>query len=101
MPSSRVRTNSIVKVEVVYALPDQQYSRLVELVDGASAAQALQASGFVESFDGVSAASPIGVFGERVAPEDQLRDGDRLEIYRELIVDPKQARRKRAVRQKG
>ena len=88
------------KIEVVYALPDQQYSCWLELTDGASAAEALRASGFIDRFDGVTADSPVGVFGERVQAADALRDGDRLEIYRPLIMDPMQARRKRAERQR-
>jgi len=85
---------------VVYALPKRQHSCWVELSDGASAAQALQASGFIKQFADVSLDSPVGVFGDRVELTDTLRDGDRLEIYRPLVMDPMQARRARAAQQK-
>ncbi len=88
------------KIEVVYALPDKQHSCWLELPDGASVSEALAASGFIDRFEPVTAASPLGVFGERVQPTDPLRDGDRLEIYRPLVMDPMQARRQRAMRQK-
>lgn len=84
----------------MYALPEQQYSVWLDVARGTTASQALLRSGFIERFSGVSLDSPVGVYGELVDAEQALRDGDRLEIYRPLLVDPMQARRVRAVRQK-
>jgi len=89
-----------VRVEVAYALPDTQ--RLVELrlPEGATVADALanvaSAPGFTEvDFEHVS----IGVYGAIVADRNQrLNEGDRVEIYRPLTVDPMTARRLRANR---
>lgn len=89
------------KIEVVYALPERQFSRDVELPAGATAADALRASGLIEAIAEISADSPLGVYGERVDPDAVLRDGDRLEIYRPLLLDPMQARRLRAQRQRN
>lgn len=89
------------KIEVVYALPERQFSCYLELPDGATAGEALRASGVIEAFAEVSQDSPLGVYGERVECQAALRDGDRLEIYRPLLLDPMQARRKRAERQRS
>lgn len=88
-----------IRVEVVYALPHAQ--TIVELIleQGARVEDALVASGLTELPRG---ASPdrhrIGIWGVPATPETELRDRDRVEIYRELTADPKQARRDRAGR---
>ncbi len=85
------------KVEVVYALPDRQAQVSVRLEDGATIADALRAVAGTAPFSELDLARvPVGVFGESVGRELKLSDGDRLEIYRPLIVDPKEARRRRA-----
>ena len=91
-----------IRVEVVFALPEGQ--TLVELVlrEGATVAEALTASRIQEILPGNSLAGfRIGVWGACVLPQTELRDRDRVEVYRELIADPKQARRQRARQQRG
>lgn len=68
------------------------------LQDGASVAQAVQASGLLVQLAGQMPAG-YGVWGQRAAPERLLRDQDRVEIYRPLLVDPKVARRTRFAKQ--
>ena len=77
------------RVEVVLALPGEARIATVELAPGATARDAVAAAGF-------PATENIGVFGKRVRPEQKLSDGDRVEIYRPLAMDPKEARRRRA-----
>jgi len=84
-----------IRVEVVYALPHGADSVELRLPPGATAADAVRASGLVERHPGMNAQA-IGVFGRRVRPETRLADGDRVEIYRPLVLDPKEARRRRA-----
>ena len=85
------------KVDVVYALPDRQTQVGVSLADGATVADALGAVADTEPFSALDlAAVPVGVFGESVGRDRQLRDGDRVDIYRPVLVDPKEARRRRA-----
>ena len=79
------------KVEVVRAWPGGFDSRLLELAEGATVAEAMAASGL--ALDGVAG---VAVYGERVTPERPLRDGERVELLGRLIADPKEARRKRA-----
>ncbi len=77
------------RVELVYALPERAEQRTLELPAGATARDALAAAGFTE-------VHAVGVFGKRVPLDQALREGDRVEIYRPLAVDPKEARRRRA-----
>lgn len=85
------------RVEVVYALPENQRVVLVELEEGARVVDAVRESGLGVLHPGIDAADPaVGIFGHRVASETPLRDGDRVEIYRPLLIDPKTARRAKA-----
>jgi len=89
------------EVTVVYATPAVQRSVTVRLPAGASVTDAIEQSGLLETHPEIlSAGSAIGIFGEVTAPETQVADGDRIEIYRPLIADPKEARRRRGRRQR-
>ncbi|HWM45008.1 MAG TPA: RnfH family protein [Burkholderiales bacterium] len=79
------------KVEVVFARPEGAETVRVELPPGATVRDALAASGFQLLKD-----QPMGIFGKRVALDQPLASGDRVEIYRPLAMDPKEARRRRA-----
>ena len=83
-----------IRVEVAYADPQRQFLRTVEVVAGSSAADAIAASGILAQLPGFVPAG-IGIFGQRVESDTRLRDGDRVELYRPLRIDPKQARRNR------
>jgi putative ubiquitin-RnfH superfamily antitoxin RatB of RatAB toxin-antitoxin module len=82
-----------IRVEVVRAWPRRHEATLLELPDAAMVADALAASGFDQA-DVVGYA----VFGERAQASHVLRDGDRVELLRPLQVDPKEARRRRALK---
>lgn len=83
------------RIEVVYALPQEEASVALRLPAGSTAADAVRASGLLQRYPGEHR---IGVYGKVVAPHAVLADGDRVEIYRPLLVDPKEARRRRALR---
>ena len=88
-----------VAVEVVYALAEVQEVVALEIVTGTTVAEAIRLSGIALRHPEIEAAPPaVGVHGRSVSPDTVLRDGDRVEIYRPLIADPKQARRRRAAR---
>jgi len=90
------------KVEVVYGLPGRQRLVTVELAAGATAADAVRASGLMEEFDGIDPdRTPLAIFSRPCDTGQVLRAGDRVEILRPLRVDPKEARRLRAARGKG
>lgn len=87
----------VLRVEVVYALPGRAWSARIELPGGATAAEAFAKSGLQASIPGIDAAAlAFAVFGQAVSANTVLRDGDRLELVRPLVADPKQARRRRA-----
>jgi len=84
-------------VEVVYAEPGRQWLRQVSLPVGSTVMQAIEASGIAALVEGLQIdPARLGVFSRKVGPDDVLSEGDRVEIYRPLTLDPKEARRKRA-----
>jgi uncharacterized protein len=88
-------------VEVAYALPEKQRIVPVTVPAGTSVAEAARLSGIVREFPQLDlAAAKYGVFGKAVrdAESEQVQDGDRVEIYRPLLIDPKQARANRAAK---
>lgn len=86
-----------IAVEVVCAMPDRQLLRRVSLPAGSSVLQAVEQSGILQAMpEAAFDPSRLGIFSRRVAADDVLQDGDRVEIYRPLTLDPKDARRRRA-----
>ena len=89
--------NGQIEIEVVYALPHEQIIRQLNVPAGTMARQAVELSGISGMFPDIDLSqSKLGIFGKLVKPETILRDRDRVEIYRPLSIDPKDARRKRA-----
>lgn len=92
----------VIEVEVAYALPRCQYIAALTLPVGATVADALRAVSGQPPFDTLDLdAVPVGVFGDRVDRDHRLEPRDRVEIYRPLELDPREARRRRAARQQG
>ncbi|UXI66425.1 RnfH family protein [Tahibacter amnicola] len=86
-----------IEVEVVYATPDQLFRRTVSLAEPATVAQAIAESAVTALVPALDlAASRLGVFNRPATLETVLRNGDRVEIYRPLIANPKEVRRQRA-----
>lgn len=93
----------MILVEVAFALPTEQKIIALQVEDGTTAYEAVARSGITEVFPEIDINSnPMGIFGKLIkAPKEQmLKEGDRVEIYRPLIADPKEARAKRAARVK-
>lgn len=87
------------KVTVVYALPDRQIVRDLDLQSGATVTSALEQSGLFTKYPEIDAPSvPVGIYGRVVPRGTLLQPGDRVEIYRPLNEEPKEARRKRVRR---
>ena len=84
-------------VEVAYALLDHQVIVSLEVEAGTTALQAVELSAIRQQFTELENAElDLGVFGRSRPPDHVLRAGDRVEIYRDLLVDPKENRRQRA-----
>ncbi|MEK0428865.1 MAG: hypothetical protein RL001_1392 [Pseudomonadota bacterium] len=85
------------RVQVCYALPDVVSLLAVDLDEGQTLEQAIQASGVLARHPEIDLGTlKIGVFGKLRQLSDLARAGDRIEIYRPLIADPKDSRRRRA-----
>jgi len=86
-----------ITVEVAYALPEKQYLQKVTLDAGSTVEQAIIASGLLTLRTDISLdKNKVGIYSRPVKLQDEVQDGDRVEIYRPLIADPKALRRQRA-----
>lgn len=84
-------------VEVAYARPDEQVIIPIEIEAGATLEQAIRRSGILARFPEIDlAVNKVGVFGKLGKLDTVLRTGDRVEVYRALIADPKEIRKQRA-----
>ncbi|MCP3668507.1 MAG: RnfH family protein [Gammaproteobacteria bacterium] len=84
-------------VEVAYAKPDEQVILTVDAEAGITVLEAVERSGIANKFPEIDIETvKLGVFGKMAKRDAALNPGDRVEIYRPLIADPKAARKKRA-----
>ncbi|HEY9380891.1 MAG TPA: RnfH family protein [Burkholderiales bacterium] len=87
----------MITVEVVYAAPQRQALYRVEMGAERTVRAAIEASGVLNDFPDIELTrNRVGIFSKLAQLDTPLRDGDRVEIYRPLQVDPKEARRRRA-----
>ena len=94
-----VERDSRVNIEVAYAKPSEQRILSVQVDEGTSVLDAVRQSGICEQFPEIDPDSArLGIFGKAVARpgEQAVQEGQRIEVYRPLIADPKEVRRKRA-----
>ncbi len=96
MKPNEVRGEGRVSVEVVCAWPGRVWLRRLDLPSGSTVLDAVNASGCQQALADEVLGDRYGVFGQIVEGGRCLRDGDRVEIYRPLLADPKEARRQRA-----
>lgn len=86
-----------IKVEVAYALPDKQAIVEVDVPVGTTAIEAVRLSGIAGRFEDIDIENArLGIFSKAAAHTLVLKAGDRVEIYRPLIADPKEVRKARA-----
>lgn len=86
-----------IRVEVAYARPDEQVILPLEVEAGTTVQEAIRRSGILERFPEIDLeVNKVGVFGKLSKLDAALRQGDRVEIYRPLIADPKEIRKQRA-----
>lgn len=88
----------LIDIEVTYALPHVQELIRLRLPAGATAGDAVNASGLLKKYPEIDLEGPnkLGIYAKLIKADAVLRDRDRVEIYRPLIADPKAVRRKRA-----
>ena len=87
----------LIFIEVAYARPEKQVIIPLQVAEGTLAIEAVEESGVLSRFPEVDLEqTKIGIFGKACKLEQELQDGDRVEIYRPLLIDPKEQRRKKA-----
>ena len=87
----------MLEIEIVYGLADRQVLKSMTVAEGTTVREAALKSGLEVEFPKLDLQqAPLGIFGKAVKDETVLRDSDRIEVYRPLLIDPKEARRKRA-----
>jgi len=88
-------------IEVAYALSGRQALIALEVEEGTTVRQAIERSGIRMKFSDIRLMRGyVGIFGRQIELDASLRDGDRVELYRPLISDPKEARRRRVKRRR-
>lgn len=91
---------ALIRVEVVLAMPDRQELVSLEVEEGTTVAAAIRLSRVAEKFEGFEPdLDRVGIFGQKTSADQVLRPGDRVEVYRPLLADPKEVRRQRALEQ--
>jgi len=89
--------DGVLRVELVYALPERYWSEQLQLPQGATVADALARTGLHRIAPGFEVDfSRLAINGRPVRLDERFADGDRLEILRPLLCDPKEVRRRRA-----
>ena len=86
-----------IRVEVAYGLPEEQFLMDVELPEGMTVREAIRRSGVLRRYPDIDlTVNRVGVFGVICTLDRPLSGGERVEIYRPLVADPKEVRRRRA-----
>ncbi len=92
---------SDINIEVVYALPEKQFLLSVKVAEGSTIEDAIVASGILALRDDIDLKkNKVGIYSRPAKLSDTVQDGERVEIYRPLLADPKELRRKRAEKSK-
>ncbi|MCW8982977.1 MAG: RnfH family protein [Gammaproteobacteria bacterium] len=90
-------SDKLISVEVAYAVPEEQIILEVDIEATDTVEAAIQKSGILERFEEIDLTkNKVGIFGKLTKLDKTLNERDRIEIYRPLIADPKEVRKKRA-----
>jgi uncharacterized protein len=89
----------LVQVYVSYAVEQREFIRTMQVAQGTTIGQAIEQSGVLEAFPDINlATAPVGIYAKKKTLDTVLRERDRVEIYRPLVADPKDSRRRRAAK---
>lgn len=95
------KDGGLISVEVAFAAPDAQAIVAVNVAVGTTAEEAVVQSGIGKRFAEIKLPMPLGIFGHAVKATKVLQEGDRVEIYRPLLADPKEVRKRKAAEAKA
>lgn len=91
----------LINIELIYALPDEQDLIAIQVEAGTNVEQAIEQSGLLKRYPQINLQeNKVGIFSKVTQLDTILREGDRIEIYRPLIADPKEVRKRKAAMQK-
>jgi len=100
--AEQVQAAEELQVYVAYATPQHEFIRPMRVAPGTTIGQAIEGSGVLASFPDINLVTqPVGIYGKKKTLDTALRERDRIEIYRPLVADPKDSRRKRAAKKAG
>jgi hypothetical protein len=90
------------QVYVVYATPKDEFIHPMRVAPGTTIGQAVEGSGVLARFPEINLVTqPVGIYGKKKTLDTVLRERDRIELYRPLVADPKDSRRKRAAKKQS
>jgi putative ubiquitin-RnfH superfamily antitoxin RatB of RatAB toxin-antitoxin module len=102
MASNAAQLDELLQVYVAYATPQDEFIHPMRVAPGTTIGQAIEASGVLARFPEINLVTqPVGIYSKKKTLETVLRERDRVEIYRPLVADPKDSRRKRAAKKQG
>jgi putative ubiquitin-RnfH superfamily antitoxin RatB of RatAB toxin-antitoxin module len=88
-----------VQVYVAYATPQDEFIHPMRVLPGTTIGQAIEGSGVLARYPDINLVTqPVGIYGKKKTLDTVLRERDRIEIYRALVADPKDSRRRRAAK---
>jgi len=97
MVNPSTTSKASIRAEVAFALPDDQMIISLMVDEGTTVEQTIILSGIIDHYPQIDlSANKVGIFGKLTKLDQFVREGNRIEIYRLLIADPKEVRRKRA-----
>lgn len=92
----------MLEIAVCYASSQQQWLRSLQVEEGTTIGAAIERSGVLEAFPDINLTTqPVGIYAKKKTLDTVLRARDRIEIYRPLVADPKDSRRKRAAKKEA
>lgn len=92
-------SDSVISIEIVYGTPTQQKLSSFTVPSGSTIQEAIESSGFLSEFPEIDLnVNNVGIWNRSKKLSEVLKDGDRIEIYRPLIADPKEVRKRRAAK---
>ena len=94
--------DEMLQVVVCYATARDEFLRALTVAPGTTIGQAIEMSGVLEAYPDINLSTqPVGIFAKKKTLDTPLRERDRIEIYRPLVADPKDSRRRRAAKKEG
>jgi putative ubiquitin-RnfH superfamily antitoxin RatB of RatAB toxin-antitoxin module len=96
------QNDDTLQIWVSYATTQDEFVQPMRVVPGVTVGQAIEGSGVLSRFPEINLVTqPVGIYGKKKTLDTVLRERDRIEIYRPLVADPKDSRRKRAAKKAG